>query len=93
MNTDQKRDEKVTRWWQNGYAWLAFGGPAVVVVASFVTGYIAIKERDPLLDSNYYQKGLDINKTLEAKTVSEKNSLEPAMLARNHAATGVHKDK
>jgi hypothetical protein len=40
---------------------------------------------DPIVDENYYQAGLDINKSLAAKP----ESLAPAMQARNHAATGV----
>lgn len=88
-------------WWHHGYAWLAFSGPAAVVVASLITVYIAVSHRDPVIDEDYYQKGIDINKTLanqspDAETpqtlsATQKNALEPAMLARNHAATGVNK--
>lgn len=79
------------QWWRSGYAWLAFSGPAIVVVASFLTAYIAVKGQDPIIEKDYYEKGLNINKTLlEAKTVEEKNALAPAMQARNHAATGVN---
>ncbi len=94
-------DDQKKAWWHHGYAWLAFGGPAAVVVASLITVYIAVSHRDPIIDEDYYQKGLDINKTLanqspdteapEALSPAEKNALEPAMLARNHAATGVNK--
>jgi hypothetical protein len=34
---------------------------------------------------DYYRKGIEINKTLDA----EKDALAPALQARNHAATGV----
>ena len=83
-------------WWHHGYAWLAFGGPAAVVVASLITVYIAVSHRDPLIEEDYYRKGIEINKTLstktpDAQTAAERNALEPAMLARNHAATGVNK--
>jgi len=33
----------------NGYAWLAFGGPALVVVASLITVYIAVSGQDEVL--------------------------------------------
>lgn len=83
--------EYTTHWWQNGFAWLAFGGPAIVVVASLVTAYIAIKGKDTLIEEDYYQKGLDINKTLNhSPTAAELNAMEPALKARNHATTGVH---
>jgi hypothetical protein len=66
---------------------MVFGGPAIVVVASFFTLYLAISRPDPVTDENYYQKGLEINKTLGGTP----SSAAPAMAARNHAATGVPK--
>lgn len=70
-------------WWKFGFVWLVVGGPAVVVVASFVTLWLAIRTPDPVVDENYYQQGIAINKTLAAK----EQSLTPAMRGRNHAAT------
>ncbi len=72
-------------WWKFGHMWMVIGGPAIVVVASFFTLYLAITRPDPVMDENYYQKGVDINKAL----AKDPNSLAPAMQARNHAATGV----
>jgi hypothetical protein len=66
---------------------MVFGGPAVVVVASFFTLYLAVTRPDPVMDENYYQKGLEINKTLGGSP----SSAAPSMAARNHAATGVPK--
>ncbi len=74
-------------WWKFGHVWMVFGGPAVVVVASFFTLYLAVTRPDPVMDENYYQKGLEINKTLGGTP----SSAAPAMAARNHAATGVPK--
>jgi hypothetical protein len=66
-------------WWKFGHVWLVFGGPAVVVVASFITLYLAISRPDPVTDE--FQSRL---------THTDKpDSLAPAMQARNHAATGV----
>jgi hypothetical protein len=65
--------------------WMVVGGPAIVVVASFITLYLAITRPDPVMDQNYYQKGLELNKTMGVNP----SSLAPAMQARNHAATGV----
>ena len=83
-----KRDEDMNQqenkpWWRYGYVWLVIGGPLVVIVASFITLYFAIKTPDPVIE-NYYVKGMEINKTLEAE-----EALAPAMKARNHAQTGV----
>ena len=76
-------------WWKFGHMWMVVGGPVVVVVASFITLYLAVTRPDPVMDQNYYQKGIEINKTLGDKPTS----LAPAMQARNHAATGVPEPK
>jgi hypothetical protein len=39
------------------------------------------------MDENYYQKGIELNKTMGVNPAS----LAPAMQARNHAQTGVPK--
>lgn len=83
-------------WWHYGHAWLVFGGPAAVVLACIVTVYIAVVKQDPVVDQDYYRKGIEINQTLkqaeptDADVVAQQNALEPAMRARNHAATGVN---
>ena len=72
-------------WWRFGYVWLIIGGPLVVVIASFITLYLAITRPDPVTDEDYYRKGIEINKTLNA----DRDGMAPAMQARNHAATGI----
>ncbi len=52
------------RWHQEPLAWLVFGLPATVVVASFITLGIAIKSADSLVVDDYYAQGLEINKVL-----------------------------
>jgi uncharacterized protein len=65
----------VQPWWRIRMVWLAFGGPAVVVVASMVSLFFAIHGRDPpLIDAG------------AAETATRSSSL-PAMQGRNHAAT------
>jgi hypothetical protein len=76
---------KPAPWWKFGHMWLVVGGPAIVVVASFITLYLAVTRPDPVMDQNYYQKGIELNKTMGVNP----SSLAPAMQARNHAATGV----
>ena len=72
-------------WWKFGHVWMVVAGPVIVVIASFITLYLAVTRPDPVLDENYYQKGVEINKSLG----DSPKSLAPAMKARNHAATGV----
>ena len=71
-------------WWRHAYVWLVLAGPAVVVFASLFTAYLAYHGSDPVLDEDYYRKGLEINRTL----IEQSPNLVPAVQARNHAATG-----
>jgi hypothetical protein len=64
--------------------WLVVGGPAVVVVACVVTAVIAARGADPVVDADYYRRGIEINKQLRSE-----RALMPAHQARNHAATPV----
>ena len=70
-------------WWKFGHVWLVLAGPLVVIVAGFITLWIALSRPDPVVAEDYYQRGIDINKTLE----HPEKSLAPAMKGRNHAAT------
>lgn len=74
-------------WWKFGHVWLIIAGPAVVVVASFITLYLAVTRPDPVVTEDYYRKGIEINKTLgdDAGVAS----MAPAIQARNHAQTGL----
>jgi uncharacterized protein len=76
--------QTVKKWWQQGYVWLIISGPLIVVIASFYTLYLAISRPDPAID-DYYRKGMEINKTLDAK----RDAMAPAIQARNHAVTGI----
>ncbi len=57
-------------WWRYAHVWLVISGPV---------------GKDPVVDEDYYRKGIEINKTL----ADNPHSLAPAVQARNHAATGV----
>jgi uncharacterized protein len=74
-------------WWKFGHVWMVVAGPAVVVVASFITLYLAITRPDPVVSDDYYREGIEINQRLSSQ---EAASLAPAVQARNHAATGVN---
>lgn len=74
-------------WWKFGYVWLVLAGPALVVVASFITLYLALSRPDPLVSRDYYRQGININQALGEAAAAA--SLAPAVQARNHAQTGV----
>ncbi len=65
-------------WWRFGMVWMVIGGPAVVVVAGFVTFYIAVSNPDPVLQ------------VTPRNAVQDRQGIThaPAMQGRNHAATG-----
>lgn len=52
-------------WYRHRWPWLLMAGPFVVVVASFVTLWLAIRSDDGLVTEEYYKKGLAINRTLK----------------------------
>ena len=72
-------------WWKHGHVWMVLSGPAVVVVASFFTFYLAYIGMDTVVDEDYYRKGIELSRSAETAS----GNLAPALQARNHAATGV----
>jgi len=48
------------------WPWLLATGPALVVIASLGTAWIAVNKSDPIVADNYYKLGLTINRTLAA---------------------------
>ena len=71
-------------WWKHPIMWMVVGGPTVVVVASFITLYLAISRPDPVYSD---ARRPDAPVVQPADEVG-KAELTPAMQARNHAATG-----
>lgn len=65
MPTDSS-ETTTTPWYRQFWPWFVFGLPAVVVVASIATVYLAVSNPDPVVDGNYYKHGLTINETLDA---------------------------
>ena len=51
-------------WYREPWPWILMSGPAVVVVAGFVTMWIAYHNEDGLVADDYYKQGLAINKVL-----------------------------
>lgn len=74
-------------WWKHGYVWMVIGGPAVVVVAGFITLYLAIASPNPMVQPDGV-RGVPETATTGDKGVTMQEGLAPAMQARNHAATG-----
>jgi hypothetical protein len=62
MNTGSKG--KAVPWYREPWPWLLMSGPAIVVVAGFVTAWLAVVHEDALVVDDYYKQGLAINRTL-----------------------------
>lgn len=87
MNTQTLSNQPLNQakpWWSFGMVWLIIAGPAVVVVAGFVTLYLAISIPDPVLPTEALnpRNAIENQQKLDA-------AMAPAIQARNHAATGV----
>ena len=79
------QEKKSPPWWKFGHMWLVVGGPAVVVVASFITLYLAIMSPNPIIDVQAEAREARV----AAPVTGPMPNMAPAMQARNHAATGV----
>ncbi len=78
MNNARSAHKEGQPWWRFGLVWMVLGGPAVVVVAGFITLYIAVTNPDPVLN------------VTPRTAMQERQGIThaPAMQGRNHAATG-----
>ena len=55
-------------WYREPWPWLLMAGPAIVVVAGFITLAMAIQSSDGLVADDYYKQGKTINRTIERDT-------------------------
>lgn len=54
-------------------------GPTVVIVAGFITAWLAIESNDGLVDDNYYKVGLSVNQQLKQKQLAAELNLKAVM--------------
>jgi hypothetical protein len=52
------------RWYRQRWPWLLIAGPAIVVVASLASAWLAVASDDGVVAQDYYKQGLLINKRL-----------------------------
>ncbi|HEY0064077.1 MAG TPA: FixH family protein [Telluria sp.] len=51
-------------WYAQRWPWLLMLGPAIVVVAGIITGYLAYTRQDAMVVDDYYKQGKAINQDL-----------------------------
>jgi uncharacterized protein len=51
-------------WYREPWPWILFGLPGIVVAASFITLWLAVRSDDGVVAADYYKQGLSINAEL-----------------------------
>lgn len=74
-------------WYRQPLVWMLIMLPATVVVASFITLYLAISSDDGLVEDDYYQRGKEINRVLDRDHAAQRYGLQGRALV--DAAHGV----
>jgi len=57
-------NHSVKPWYREPWPWFLMSGPFIVVIAAFVSAWIAIKSSDGLVTEDYYKQGLVAGETL-----------------------------
>jgi len=71
-----------TAWYREPWPWILMAGPAVAVIGSLVSAYLAIHGADPVVDENYYQHGLQINRELAQQPQAGPSGVQPDQQAQ-----------
>ena len=71
-------------WYRERWPWILMAGPALVVVASLISAWLAIRSDDGLVIDDYYKQGLAINRTLSRSEAAARLGIE----AELHLADG-----
>jgi hypothetical protein len=66
---------------------MVIGGPALVVVASFATLVLALRQPDPVVAGDAYRHGVRVD--AQAPGSSGARALMPALQGRDHAVSPV----
>ncbi|WP_153115242.1 FixH family protein [Rhodocyclus tenuis] len=52
-------------WYRERWPWILMAGPFIVIVAGFITAWLAIRSSDGLVDDDYYKQGLAVSQRVE----------------------------
>lgn len=72
-------------WYREPWPWILMAGPAVVVVAGFVTAWLAVSTEDGVVEDDYYKKGLAINQTLARDQMARSLKLRAQLMLGSDA--------
>lgn len=66
-------------WYREPWPWFLMAGPAIVIVAAFVTLWLAIRSSDGLVSEDYYKQGLNIAETLARSQRADELAIEAGL--------------
>ena len=66
-------------WYAHRWPWLLMLGPAIVVVAGVITGWLAYTQQDAMVVDDYYKRGKTINLDLRRDHVASAQALSVAL--------------
>ncbi len=66
-------------WYTQRWPWLLMLGPAIVIVAAVITGYLAYTRQDAMVVDDYYKRGKTINLDLRRDRVASAQRLSVAL--------------
>jgi hypothetical protein len=69
-------DMSPKRWYREPWPWILMAGPFAVIVAAFVTAWIAWSTSDPLVSDDYYKKGLAVDQTIARSQLAAERGIE-----------------
>jgi len=52
-------------WYKQRWPWFLMAGPGIVIVAGFITLWLAVVSNDGLVTDDYYKQGLAVNQSLQ----------------------------
>lgn len=88
MNTplavDRESSSPVRPWWREPYVWMVIAGPLSAVIACAITAVYIFQGPDRVVSEEQYREFVQIRRELQ----NAPSALQPAMVGRNHSATG-----
>lgn len=71
-------------WFKEPYVWMVIGGPLSAVIACAITAVYIFQGPDRVISEEQYREFVQIRRELQ----SAPPALQPALVGRNHSATG-----
>lgn len=73
-------DGTVSPWYRERWPWLLMLGPFLVIVAGFITAWLAVRSSDGLVDDDYYKQGLAVNQRIHRDREALERGIEADLI-------------